>query len=162
MGGSAGRGSRAGAALVVRALVLVLLATALACSREVREHPGGVKRSAGRRLWLGGVEDGLWTYWYPSGGLREQGRYVRGRREGVWEQWYPNGVPRSRGRRAWNAAEGRGEREGVWTFWHENGLRHAVGVFRAGRREGHWDFDLKDGRLDAARTGEYHDGVRID
>ena len=155
------REARRTARLRLRCAALLALWIAPGCGREVRYHPGNVKRSEGRRPWIGALEEGYWTYWYPNAALREQGRYVHGRREGTWEQWYPTGAPRSRGRRAWNEATQCSARVGTWIFWHENGVRQSVGVFRDGRREGHWDYNHVDGSLDGDQTGEYHDDVRL-
>ena len=146
---------------VVRVAFVLVLVLSAACARRVAFHPGGVRRSEGRTWSIGDVEHGFWSYWYPNGALREQGRYDHGRREGIWQQWYPNGTPRSRGNRVWNADARRSERDGPWILWHDNGTRLAVGVFRGGRREGHWDYSHPDGTLDGNRSGEYHDDVLV-
>ena len=134
----------------------------LACARVVRTWPDGTKRAEGRLAWLAEVEDGFWTYWYPNGVLREQGRYDRGRRTSVWVQWFPNGQRRSEGRRSWIEATRASEREGPWIFWHENGTVRARGTFRAGAREGRWDYSLDDGGLDGLQSGDYHADRKID
>jgi antitoxin component YwqK of YwqJK toxin-antitoxin module len=124
-------------------------------------HLEDVERSVGRRSPTTRAEEGFWTYWYPNGALREQGRYIGGRRVGEWEQFHANGVRWARGCRAWNPATGACERVGLWTFWYSNGQREARGVFVAGRREGHWEYAHRDGSLDGDRSGEYHDDVRF-
>jgi len=146
----------------VRPLLAAALVLLASCARETRAWADGRKRLEGPVAWFGRRPEGLWTWWYPNGALREQGRYEDGRRTGVWVQWYPNGQRRSRGARRWNPATGASEREGAWIFWHENGAERAQGIFRAGRREGHWDYSLDVGGLDGVRTGEYHDDLRID
>lgn len=35
--------------------------------------------------------DGLWTYWYPNGMLKEEGHYQQGMKHGMWVEWYPDG-----------------------------------------------------------------------
>ena len=135
------------------------------CKPDVEYWSDGVRRAQGRVAGSSpdvlARETGPWTWWYPNGDRREQGTLENGRRTGTWTQWYPNGQRRSQGLRAWDDASRASVREGVWTFWHENGERSAVGVYRAGRREGYWDFTLDDGSLDGDRTGEYHHDQRI-
>lgn len=145
-----------------RVCAIGLALAPLSCGQVVRTWPDGTQRAEGRIDRIAGAEEGLWTYWYPTGSLREQGRFDAGRRAGVWIQWFPNGRRRTQGERRWNAPTGASEREGAWTFWHENGVVHARGTFRAGAREGHWDYGLDDGGLDGLRTGEYHDDRKID
>ena len=149
---------------LARAAPLALVAATLcgSCGEKAVYYPDGVARAEGRRTWPDRREQGFWSYAYPNGVLREQGRYEDGRRVGVWEQWYPNGRPRSRGERRYHADTSSSEREGMWTLWHANGERAAVGAYVAGKREGHWDFTHADGGLDGDRTGEYHGDVRID
>lgn len=144
-------------------LVLIALATfGLACGPDVLRYADGTKRCEGRTAWLSGVEDGFWTYWYPNHLVREQGRFEHGHRTGLWEQWFPDGSRRSQGERRWNEQTSASEREGLWMFWHANGTRSAVGLFRAGKREGHWDYTLNQGGFDGERTGEYSDDFKID
>jgi hypothetical protein len=148
--------------------VVIALASA-GCAPDVSYWSDGVRRSQGRIALAraGGApsaparETGPWTWWFPNGERREQGTIAGGRRVGTWTQWYPNGQRRSRGVRAWDEASRASVREGLWTFWHENGERSAVGVYIAGRREGHWDYTLDDGSLDGDRTGEYHHDQRV-
>jgi antitoxin component YwqK of YwqJK toxin-antitoxin module len=143
-------------------LALAPISLCAACGVRVVDYADGVPRAEGRRTWPERREQGFWSYAYPSGVLREQGRYEDGHRVGLWEQWYPNSLPRSRGERRYHPETSSSEREGVWTLWHANGERCAVGAYVAGKREGHWDFMHSDGGLDGDRTGEYHDDVRID
>ena len=67
-----------------RLVGLCLLLSALAaCQRaDVRHWPTGALRSEGRRARISGLEEGLWTYYYPNGQRREEGRYEAGRRVG--------------------------------------------------------------------------------
>lgn len=150
-------------ALCVQCPWLVAIAMlGAACSREAVYYSSGLKRLEGQRTWFGKTEVGDWTFWYPNGDLREKGSYVRGQRTGEWVQWYPSGQRLSQGARRWSAASGGSERAGLWTFWFENGERRAKGCYRAGLREGHWDYTNEDGGLDGLRTGEYHEDAKID
>lgn len=128
-----------------------------ACTKHVeRRWPGDTPRHEGLVSRLDGEREGLWTFWFPSGALREQGRYSGGLRVGRWKQWHANGEPRSEGPRTPDLARRESPRSGYWRFWFENGELEAQGVFVDGLREGHWDYHLTDGQLDGDRTGEYH------
>jgi antitoxin component YwqK of YwqJK toxin-antitoxin module len=133
-----------------------------ACRPKTLTYADGSPRAEGCVSWIDRREVGFWTFLYPNGALREQGRYEDGHRTGVWEQWFANGARRSYGERRYNRATRGSEREGMWTLWHANGQRAAAGTYRAGKREGHWDYSHPDGGLDGDRTGEYHDDVKLD
>ncbi len=138
---------------------LVLACVLVACQRPVeRGWPTGKRRASGQVSAIDGREEGLWTFWFPDGQLREQGRYQDGVRVGRWKQWHANGQPRSEGERAWDESTHASERAGHWRFWYENGALEACGAYERGLREGSWDFYLDDGHLDGDRTGEYRHG----
>ncbi len=127
------------------------------CRRSVASHwPTDTARSAGALSRLQGTREGLWTFWFPNGELREQGRYQDGLRVGTWKQWHANGQARSEGEREADAALDASPRTGCWRFWFENGALEAQGVYVHGLREGHWDYHFTDGELDGDRSGEYH------
>jgi hypothetical protein len=128
-----------------------------ACLKEVeRSWPSGSPRFEGRVSRLDGSREGLWSFWFPNGTLREQGRYTGGLRSGRWKQWHANGQARSDGEREIDPVSQSSPRSGFWRFWFENGALQAQGVFVHGQREGHWDYHLTDGQLDGDRSGEYH------
>ena len=52
-----------------------------------------------------GEPDGLWTYWYPAGGLKEEGNYNHGIKTSIWSEWYQDG-------------------DLMWKGEYENGGRH--------------------------------------
>ena len=140
-----------------RLLLLLLLLLCAACQRvEVRHWPTGAVRSEGRIDRWTRQEQGLWTYYYPNGERREEGRYEQGRRVGRWREWHSNGSPRAEGQRHYDPASNASPREGLWTLLYEQGAIEARGVYRGGRREGHWDYFRHDGSLDHELTGEYH------
>ncbi len=136
----------------------LLLCTSLcACQQQVEARwPAGTTRFVGALSRLRGTREGLWTFWFPNGELREQGPYRDGARVGRWKQWHSNGKPRSEGERADAGTQPGSPRTGYWRFWFENGELEAQGVFVRGLREGHWDYYLTDGDLDGDRSGEYH------
>jgi antitoxin component YwqK of YwqJK toxin-antitoxin module len=150
------------ARLLLRALLPCIAAFVTACAPRTLTYNDGTPRAEGRVNWFDHRETGFWTYNFPNGALRERGRFEDGHRVGIWEQWFPNGLVRTRGERRFDPATNASEREGLWTLWHENGRVRASGVYRDGKREGHWDFSHPDGGLDGDRSGEYHDDVRID
>lgn len=133
-----------------------------ACTQVTTRVSDGVVRTQGARSRLSGREEGEWTWWHASGEVAEQGSFDDGRAVGLWARWYPSGQIRARGERRWNAATKRSEREGVWVLWHPSGVEAARGTYRAGRREGRWEFTNEDGSLDGDRSGEYHDDVKLD
>jgi hypothetical protein len=136
------------------ALVALLLA---GCTKHVqRDWPSGTPRFEGAVSRLDGEREGEWSFWFPNGRMREQGRYADGRRVGVWKQWHANGQPRSEGERSAALAGDESPRTGCWRFWFENGRPEAQGVYVDERREGRWDYWLTDGELDGDRSGEYH------
>jgi len=142
---------------LLRAASLCACGLLAGCVKEVRRDWGpGTARFEGSVSRLGGEREGLWTFWFPSGELREQGRYERGLRVGHWKQWHANGATRSEGEREPLPGQQESPREGYWRFWFENGAPEAQGVFVHGLREGHWDYHLTDGELDGNRSGEYH------
>ena len=61
-----------------------------------------------RGIYVDGKPDGLWTYWYSNGKMKEEGHYGRGVKEGIWVEWYPDGTI-------------------MWKGEWENGSRHIQG-----------------------------------
>jgi hypothetical protein len=148
--------------LLGRAGLLLACASLAACHKHVeRNWSAGTPRYQGEISRLDGREEGVWTFWFPNGQMREQGRFERGLRVGRWRQWHANGVARCEGERT-PAPDGSASlRTGYWRFWYESGELEGQGSFVAGEREGHWDYHLTDGRLDGDRSGEYHLDQRL-
>ncbi len=42
--------------------------------------------------YLGGIENGIFTTWYPDGKKKSIGHYIMGKMQGYYYQWHPNGV----------------------------------------------------------------------
>lgn len=38
-----------------------------------------------------GRQEGLWTYYYRNGHMKEEGHYKNGVKDGIWVEWYPDG-----------------------------------------------------------------------
>jgi hypothetical protein len=41
--------------------------------------------------YTNGTQEGLWTYYYKNGHMKEEGHYRNGIKEGMWVEWYPDG-----------------------------------------------------------------------
>ncbi|MFH0759792.1 MAG: hypothetical protein V2B15_21060 [Bacteroidota bacterium] len=41
--------------------------------------------------FVNGQPDGLWTYWYNNGQMKEEGHYKNGLKKGMWVEWYRDG-----------------------------------------------------------------------
>jgi uncharacterized protein len=142
----------------------LLLAFGLAgCHKhEVRHWPTGAVRSEGRVQRWTGVREGLWTFYYPTGVRREEGRLEGGAKHGRWREWHSTGQPRAEGSRQYDPQTHTSPRQGQWVLYYEDGSFEARGVYRAGKREGHWDYYRHDGSLDPDLTGEYHNDQRLE
>ena len=44
-----------------------------------------------RGHYKNGNQEGLWTYYYKNGHMKEEGHYNNGIKEGMWVEWYPDG-----------------------------------------------------------------------
>jgi len=142
-------------------LVLGLAVVLSGCREEITWHRNGVRHASGP-VALDRLRTGTWRFWYPSGQLREEGRYADGHRVGVWTQWHPGGQKASAGQRVWDPERGASLREGPWTFWWPNGNVRARGRFERGLRTGPWEVRIDTGRLDPERSGVYAAGERLD
>ena len=61
-----------------------------------------------RGTFVDGKADGLWTFWYRNGEMKEEGRFDTGVKAGMWVEWYPDGTV-------------------MWKGEWENGSRHIEG-----------------------------------
>lgn len=86
--------------------------------------------------------------------LPARGELLDGARHGLWTQRAPGGRPVDE--TTWE----RGRRHGPQTRYYLSGRKRWVGAWREGRRQGEWFYFRRDGRMDAARTGNYQDGLR--
>jgi len=55
-----------------------------------------------------------------------------------------------------------GRKQGPCKRYFANGQLEAEGSYEAGRMEGAWSFYRADGSVDAARTGSYRAGTRVE
>ena len=99
--------------------------------------------------WLCAPLEALLVACLPARGERRDGR-----RQGTWTVRLPGG--RALEESAW--VDGR--RHGTQTRYYLSGRKRWVGTWVDGRRQGEWFYFRRDGRMDAARTGNYQDGLR--
>ena len=100
--------------------------------------------------------DGWHVTHYPDGALESEGEFQGGKREGLWRDYSETGVLILEG------VYDRGEATGVWRAWHENGRVAAVSNCDRGQFHGTCQFWTPEGQPDAARSGEYVKGKRLD
>ena len=87
----------------------------------------GAAPPEGHRVWCeteDGVSHGPFRAWYPSGGKKSEGAFVRGEAHGEWVTWYEGGKLRSRG------SYEHGAITGDWTRLDRNGEPEALYVQR--------------------------------
>jgi antitoxin component YwqK of YwqJK toxin-antitoxin module len=44
-----------------------------------------------RGSYANGKQEGLWTYFYKNGQMKEEGHYKQGIKDGMWVEWYSDG-----------------------------------------------------------------------
>lgn len=99
--------------------------------------------------WLSAPLEALLVACVPA-----RGEHRGGARHGVWTRTAPGG--RVLEETTWEDDR----RHGQQTRYYLSGRKRWVGTWTEGRREGEWFFFHRDGRMDAARTGNYADGLR--
>lgn len=147
------------------ALGSLLLASALlgltACGETAQATwSNGIRRFEGGGR--AGAEQGLWTYWYRDGQMRQRGGYDDGLPEGVWTEWWSGGQRASEGERRLSSRTGASERAGPWIHWHGNGQKRCEGEYLDGLRTGEWVFWKETGEKDLARCGRYEGDRRAE
>jgi hypothetical protein len=87
--------------------------------------------------YRGGVRDGVWEHWYPTGEHLGTLRYEGGKAaDGVATTFHPNGQKREEG-----PYRG-GERDGLWTEWWPSGQKRREATYRGNALDGpvrEWD-----------------------
>jgi antitoxin component YwqK of YwqJK toxin-antitoxin module len=74
-------------------------------------HENGALAAAGQAL--GGLREGEWSYFFPSGKLRKRGSYRASRATGQWTLWFESGGLKSRGMYVDD------RRVGSWEHWKD-------------------------------------------
>jgi antitoxin component YwqK of YwqJK toxin-antitoxin module len=90
-------------------------------------------------------EEGIGVYkeFYPSGGLKMEGKNEDEKSVGDWKYYYESGELQATGRFE------DGLRVGEWKYYHTNGKISAIGTFTAGKETGIWKHYYQDGRVSA-------------
>jgi antitoxin component YwqK of YwqJK toxin-antitoxin module len=135
--------------------LLPVFAGLAACS------PGAVLRTAddqpiSRGSSANQLRQGPWTIFAPNGARLATGEFADGVPVGPWKMFHPDGSVQE------CATLVRGIRDGAAATWHGNGQLESRGRLAAGVPAGPWVFFAADGALDAARTGHYRNGTRIE
>ena len=126
----------------------------------------------------GGVKDGLFTVYYPSGGKKTErqfsndqpdgwtteyyesgqisGRahYRKGKKDGVQTDYFESGVKRA------EAAYHNGVQDGRTVGFYANGSKESEGEFRDGKPNGEWKHWAEDGSLESVVV--FHDGAEVE
>lgn len=141
----------------------ILVGRNLADPRTVYRDAKGRKVAAGLRKH--DKPHGEWTYYFPGGAVRAQGRYLDGLPDGRWvfyfrtgqvqrREDYKLGVPDGTVMRGWpNGQEQlvgqveQGVRVGLWRTWYENGQTESAGEFHEDRQDGEWRYWDEQGHL---------------
>jgi antitoxin component YwqK of YwqJK toxin-antitoxin module len=84
--------------------------------KAINYNSDGVKTAEGP-VNASEKREGLWTAWYPDGGIRSKGNYLNGYQNGEWE------------------------------FYAQNGKTEQIGNFRSGVMEGEWRWFGKNSAL---------------
>lgn len=82
-----------------------------------------------------------WMQFYSNMQLRSDGMIVGGVREGLWTFYYPDGAKQT------EYAFVGGKEEGPYRVYRENGVPYYVGQCRDGRRVGTWEVYDPNGKL---------------
>ena len=104
----------------------------------------------------GGLRQGEWTTYYPSGekAVMSTAHYVNGKAEGLTKSFYEDGTLQLEG-------EVRNEkRAGTWKWYHQNTSLETSVEFKAGKKEGTQLFYFDDGTV--SRTEEYKEGELVE
>ncbi|MDZ4824158.1 MAG: hypothetical protein SH856_11920 [Flavobacteriales bacterium] len=128
-----------------------------------------------------GLRQGIWKLYYPTGELRAEGNYIKGKKDGAWIFYHqPEGPAVNIGKIAQKGSYREDLSTGKWTWFYHNGTLHRDEIYRKGKEDGHaveydslgnvvteGDFidGLKTGKWmkkvnDHTEEGEYADGER--
>ena len=101
----------------------------------------------------GGIFEGEWKTYYPSGEVKSKGSYENGRKNGKWVFYYPNGKKEQEGYFTDDLATGQ------WLWYYQNGQLKKEEFFnRRGLHEGTLiEYDSLGNEL---TKGEYYNGLR--
>lgn len=137
-----------------RAVQLLLVALAACAPRPLSISIDGHREGLGHRVQ--GKQQGRWTLFRPDGERAATGKFAAGVPVGIWKVFHGNGALQEQ------AVMHDGVRHGDAATFRADGSRESAGSYEHGQPAGPWQFWAADGTLDAARTGFYRAGVRIE
>lgn len=105
-----------------------------------------------RGNYIDGYKEGKWEYIIND--HREEGSYFEGFRNGLWKYFYL-----SNNQLRFEGAFENGQPNGIHTYYYDNGQVKRRGEYKAGIKEGIWEFFEKDGARTV--TIEYSNGEEI-
>lgn len=97
-----------------------------------------------------GNRDGLWTYYYFDGTLKEKTNYVDGKQEGLSEMWYSNGAQKGK----YNYKNDK--LNGEVTEYNSSGIISTHGTYVNDKPIGHYELYYADSKLHY--TANYAEG----
>lgn len=121
-----------------------------------------------------GNYEGDWKYYYLTGELKAEGKYVNGVKDDEWIYYHRNGKQEQKGKYK------KGEPTGFWKWTYSNGITQREEYYRKGKREGasveydttgeiiaqgEYIYDLHEGDWyykynDYSEKGSYRDGQK--
>ena len=101
-------------------------------------------------IYVDGVKDGGYTYWYQNGKKKEEGNFRDGENDGLLTQWYENGQKGIETNTRYIV--GWYENTSYIVAWYENGQKKGEGNSKYGKQEGLWTFWDKEGNVTKTET----------
>lgn len=98
-------------------------------------------------------EQGLWKYFYETGELKAEGKYLDGKKIEEWKYYFRNGQLEQTGFYKKDIVNGK------WMWYHENGKIHREELFKNGLQEGQATEYDRLGYM--VSNGKYVEGKRI-
>ena len=91
-------------------------------------------------IYVDGVKDGGYTYWYQNGKKKEEGNFKDGELEGTYILWYQNGQKQIEATTSYIVG------------WYENGQQRGEENYKNGKKDGLWTFWDKEGNVTKTET----------
>ncbi len=102
--------------------------------------------------YVDGMKEGKW--FYTINDHKEEGEYFEGLRSGMWRHYYL-----SNGQLRFEGMYENGLETGMHVHYYDNGNVQRRGNYAGGKRQGIWEFFLKNGKRTV--TIEYEDGEEV-
>ncbi len=98
-------------------------------------------------------EQGIWKYFYETGELKAQGKYIDGKKVDEWKYYFRNGQLEQTGFYKKDIPNGK------WTWYHENAKLHREELYKNGLEDGSSTEYDRLGYL--VLSGKYVEGKRV-